>query len=190
MDFKFRNSITPNRGKILISDPFNNGNIFERSVVFLCNHDDEGSFGFIINKPIRISMKGLEDQLPETIVTAYQGGPVETDSLFYLHTLGDEIKESQPLGKGVYLGYNYKELYKKMTPELIEEGAIKLFIGYCGWASRQLDEELEKNFWAVLEIEDINDIILPREDMWQYFMQKLGKKYEIMSNFPINPNDN
>lgn len=190
MDFKFKNNIQPNRGKLLISDPYKNGSIFERSVVYLCNHDADGSFGFIINKPIRISMKGLSDQFPETILTAYQGGPVGTDSLFFIHTLGNEIGESQALGKGLFIGSNYEELYKKITPELVDEGAIKLFIGYSGWDSKQLDEEIESNFWAVLEIDDINDIMIPREDLWQYLMQKLGGKYEIMSNFPINPNDN
>lgn len=135
-------------------------------------------------------MKGIDNQFPESILTAYQGGPVGTDTLFFIHTLGNQIGESQALGKGLYLGSDYKKLYEVITPELVEEGAIKLFIGYSGWDSMQLDNEIESNFWAVHELDDINDMMLPKENMWQFFMQKLGGKYDVMSNFPLNPNDN
>lgn len=190
MDYNFRNDIQPEKGKILISDPYKNDSAFERSVIYLCNHDNEGSFGFVVNKPLRISMKGINERFPETILTGYQGGPVSTDTLFFLHTLGDRIKGSQHIKDGIYLGSNYTELYTIITPELVEEGAIKLFIGYSGWGSHQLEQEIHSNFWAVIDCKNPNDFMQSRDNLWHFFMQQLGGKYDVMKNFPINPNDN
>jgi len=190
IDISFKNSIPPRRGRVLISDPFKNEEYFERSVVFLCEHDSENSFGFILNKSVSVNISGINEQFSDKVITAFRGGPCEEDSLFYIHTLGDKIKGSQLLGNGIYLGSNYEELYKIMTPDLIEEGAIKLFIGYSGWEKEQLQNEIERNAWVVSEVDSVEEVMLPKEDLWSYFMNKLGDKYQMMTKFPIDPNSN
>lgn len=190
MDFSFENKLAPKAGRLLLSDPFESDLYFERSVVFLCQHDEESSFGFVINKPIRIGIEGVNEAFGQQPIDAFKGGPCEEESLFFLHTLGDKIQGSEQIIDGIYLGTNFSDLYKTMTPESIENGAIKLFVGYSGWSSGQLDDELKRNVWVVAEVDDINEIMLSGKDSWYEIMKRLGNKYEMMTKFPLNPNHN
>lgn len=190
MDYKFHNNIVLGRGKLLISDPYKTGDLFERSVVYICEHDDKGSFGFIVNKPIQVKMKGIGAKFPDSIFTAFQGGPCDVDSLFFFHTLGNQIKDSLNMGQGLFLGTNYQELYNIVTPDLVEEGAIKIFIGYSGWSPGQLEQELLRNSWMVCPLEEGRDIMVSNDQLWEDLLTKMGHKYQIMSRFPRNPNDN
>ncbi len=190
IDLSFENKLTPQKGRVLISDPFKSSEYFERSVVYLCEHDDKSSFGFVLNKPILVGIEGLSEAFHQEPVKAFKGGPCEEDSLFFLHTIGDKMKESQLISNEIYLGTNFNDLYEIMTPDLLEEGAIKLFIGYSGWSEGQLEAEIERNAWVVAEVDDNAEIMLHKEDLWTYFMTKLGKKYHLMTKFPLNPNYN
>lgn len=190
IDLAFHNNLAPQKGRVLISDPFQGDEYFERSVVYLCEHTEESSFGFVISQPIRIGIDGLSEEFKNKTITAYRGGPCNENTLYFLHTLGDRISGSDLIDNGIYIGSNYKDLYEKMTPELISEGAIKLFLGYSGWSAGQLEEEIAKNAWVVAEVEDIERIMLSHKDVWKHFMSKLGKKYEVMTQFPLNPSYN
>lgn len=190
IDIRFENALPPKRGRVLISDPFKNEDYFERSVIYICEHDEESTFGFVLNKPITIAFHELNQQFNDRHITAYKGGPCDEDTLFFLHTLGHKIKGSQHISNGIYLGSNYTSLYQQLTPELIEEGAIKLIIGYSGWSPGQLQEELDQNMWAISEVESLEELMLPTDDLWRYFMKKLGNKYELMTKFPLDPNAN
>lgn len=190
IDLAFKNNLLPQKGRVLISDPFKGDEYFERSVVYLCEHNADTSFGFVINKPVTIKFEGGSEIFENEYIPAFRGGPVREDTLYYLHTLGDKLKTSQPVGNGLFLGSNFDELHEIMTPELIEEGAIKLFVGYSGWAAGQLEEEIERNAWAVAEVEEIEEIMLVMDDAWKYFMAKLGTKFQLMTNFPLDPSYN
>ena len=88
IDITFKNKIPPQKGRILISDPFLGDDYFERSVVYLCEHNQEGSFGFVLNNLVEINLNDLNDQFPEITTKISTGGPVETESMFFIHTLG------------------------------------------------------------------------------------------------------
>lgn len=87
------NNVMPSRGKILISEPFLHDVTFGRSVVLLVDHTEEGSMGLIINKPLPLMLNDIikEFKYIEDI-PLHKGGPIGTDTLFYLHTL-HEIPE-------------------------------------------------------------------------------------------------
>jgi putative transcriptional regulator len=190
IDLTFKNNLAPQQGRVLISDPFKNDEYFERSVVYLCEHSAEATFGFVINKPIVIAIEGGNVSISNERIPAFKGGPVAEQTLFYLHTLGDKIKFSKPVGNGIFLGSNFEELNKVITLELIEEGAIKLFAGYSGWNPRQLEEEIKNNAWVVADVKNNEEIMLVMEDVWSYFMSELGDKYRLMTKFPLDPNFN
>ncbi|MBI2258203.1 MAG: YqgE/AlgH family protein [Flavobacteriia bacterium] len=193
MDISFENKLKPQKGRILISDPFMGDEYFERSVVYLCEHSKHGSFGFVLNNYINFNLKDLHDKFPSIQVTLSIGGPVDKESIFFIHTLGNLIPESIVIDeeKGVYMGGNFDFLYHFITQEHIEKNEIRFFIGYSGWDKDQLDSELKNHSWIVSPIEKANDIMdAMQKDLWKILMQRQGKKFKLMTYFPINPNDN
>ena len=116
------NNVLPSRGKILISEPFLRDATFGRSVVLLIDHTEEGSMGLIINKQLPIFVNDIikEFKYIENI-PLYKGGPIATDTLFYLHTLAD-IPGAIPISKGLYLNGVIKSIVStvyKYIPFLI-----------------------------------------------------------------------
>lgn len=101
------NNVMPSRGKILISEPFLHDVTFGRSVVLLVDHTEEGSMGLIINKPLPLMLNDIikEFKYIEDI-PLHKGGPIGTDTLFYLHTL-HEIPGTLPINNGLYLNGDF-----------------------------------------------------------------------------------
>jgi putative transcriptional regulator len=191
IDITFKNKIPPSKGRILISDPFLGDDFFERSVVYLCEHNKEGSFGFVINNLLEMNLNDLNDQFPSINSQISTGGPVETESMFFIHTLGKELNESVEISHGIFVGGDFGQLYGVMKEKHIQENKIRFFLGYSGWDKGQLESEIKENAWVVADIDDSKEIMQIQEpDTWKYFMRKLGSKYQVMTNFPIDPNAN
>ena len=91
-------------GKLIIAEPFSLEPHFKRSVVLLCNHDAEGSFGYIINKMLDMKLNEVMADFPEFNAPLFYGGPVQTDSLHFLHNVGDLLVGSKRISSGVYIG--------------------------------------------------------------------------------------
>src|SRR3990172_6945283 len=87
----------PSQGKLLLSEPFSSDPNFKRTVVLLAAHNEEGSVGFVLNRPMDLKLGQIIDEFKECKLPVGDGGPVQRDSLFYIHTLGDEIPESIPI---------------------------------------------------------------------------------------------
>ncbi len=191
LDISFTNKLAPKKGRILISDPFEGDEYFERSVVYLCEHSKEGSFGFVLNNLVDINIQELNPDFPEITIPMSLGGPVETESLYFLHTIGHELNESIELQKGIYIGGDFDQLAKIVKEEQFTNHQIRFFLGYSGWEAKQLDEEIADHVWIVSEIDSLDEIMNTSiEDPWKYFIQKLGGKYKLIADFPINPNQN
>lgn len=191
LDISFTNQLKPKKGRILISDPFEGDEYFERSVVYLCEHSREGSFGFVLNNLVEINIQDLNPDFPEIMVNMSMGGPVETESLYFLHTIGHELNESIELQKGIYIGGDFDQLAKIVKEEQFTKHQIRFFLGYSGWESKQLEEEIADHVWIVSEVDSLDEIMdTTIQDPWKYFIQKLGGKYKLISNFPSNPNEN
>lgn len=181
------NNILPNKGNILISEPFLRDTNFARSVILLIDHGNEGSMGIILNKRLSIRVndvvkefKYLED------IPLYKGGPVGTDTLFYLHTLSN-IEGALPLGNGLYLNGDFDAVKKYILQGNPVAGHIRFFLGYSGWEMDQLKHEIEENTWIIGDV-DIPDLLnTTGKDMWKNSLEKLGNKYETWSRFPKNP---
>lgn len=191
LDISFKNKLQAQKGRILLSDPFVGDEYFQRSVVYLCEHSAEGSFGFVLNNFIDVNLSQLNDQFPSIQSKLSLGGPVETESMYFIHTLGDELNESLVLSNGIFIGGDFEQLYKIIQPEHVTEGKIRFFLGYSGWDAGQLDHEISENAWVVAAVDDPAEIMdITKPDTWKHFMQKLGAKYKLISEFPIDPNEN
>ena len=191
LDISFTNKLAPKKGRILISDPFEGDEYFERSVVYLCEHSKEGSFGFVLNNLVDINIQELNPDFPEITIPMSLGGPVETESLYFLHTIGHELNESIELQKGIYIGGDFDQLAKIVKEEQFTNHQIRFFLGYSGCESKQLEEEIADHVWIVSEIDSLDEIMNTSiEDPWKYFIPKLGGKSKLIADFPINPNQN
>ena len=184
------NNVLPSRGKILISEPFLRDATFGRSVVLLIDHTEEGSMGMIINKQLPIfvndiikEFKYIED------IPLYKGGPIATDTLFYLHTLAD-ISGAIPISKGLFLNGDFEEIKRYILQGNQIDRYIRFFLGYSGWESEQLSTELRENTWLVSKEENAYLMNGDTKDMWKQALEKLGSKYETWSRFPQVPTFN
>ncbi len=183
--------LKPQKGKLLIAEPTLTGDVsFSRSVVLLAEHGDEGSVGFILNKPLHYHINDLvtEIQIPFQV---YNGGPVEQDNLYFIHKVPDLISNSIEISDGIYWGGDFENLIDLINKGIISEGDIRFFLGYSGWSSLQLDQELSSKSWVVVKNDYESAIIHKSSDaFWKEKMVELGGNYLLWSNAPENPSSN
>ncbi|MCD4682009.1 MAG: YqgE/AlgH family protein [Bacteroidales bacterium] len=184
------NNIKPTRGKILISEPFLVDYYFKRSVVLLAEHNEEGSFGLIINKPVDLRLSDIVKDFPSFDTPIYLGGPVKTDSLYFIHTMGNEIENSMEISEGLFWGGDIEIVKELITIERIDPKEIKFFVGYSGWVSKQLEGELARNSWLVANIKAKDVMEANPDKMWKKTVKNLGGDYAYWTNFPSDPTMN
>lgn len=178
------------KGKLLIAEPFLNDPYFKRSVVLLTEHNEKGSFGFILNKPIDLKLNEAIADMPHISAPIHLGGPVGRETLHFLHTLGDALKGSLEVLDGLYWGGDFEQLKDMISAGAVAPEQVRFFVGYSGWSPNQLDEELERNDWMIVNA-TLKDVMKEdTQDLWQDILQSLGKEYAILANFPSDPSFN
>jgi putative transcriptional regulator len=181
------NNVKPDRGSILISEPFLWDYFFKRSVVLLAEHNEEGTFGVIVNKPIKAKFNEVVRDFPEFNSKVYLGGPVQSDSLFFIHTLGEEIDNSLEIIPGIYWGGDIERVREMIELGLIKPQQIRFFVGYSGWAPKQLEGELDRNSWLVSHISASELLTANPSMLWSRTLRRMGKEYAHWNNFPDDP---
>ncbi len=184
------NNVRPGPGKILISEPFMFDYYFKRAVVLLAEHNKEGSFGVIINKPMAVSFNEVIKEFPAFSAKIYLGGPVKTDSIFFIHTLGDEIEDSMPIVKGLYWGGDLNQVKEMILLNKVDESNLKFYIGYSGWMPKQLDMELKRDSWVVSTINSDQVMSADPDKLWKDTLLNLGGDYKMWTKFPTEPTMN
>ena len=158
--FDFNSRINLKKGYLLVAQPLLIDSYFNRSVILICDHNKNGTIGLQVNKPLKSNLKSITFK---TLIVqkAFLGGPVRKN-IDYIENL---------------------ILNKK-----IQENQFKLFIGYSGWNSGQLEEELNENSWIVIPKFDIN-IIFSKDykNIWKKVLNNSNKIHKMFSNYPINP---
>lgn len=183
------NIIKPSQGKVLVAEPFVGDYYFKRSVILLAEHNEEGSYGMIFNKPLYVKLNELITDFPKFDADLFLGGPVKTDSLFYIHKF-QEVDNSIKISEDLYWGGNLDNIKELIALNKLNKENIRFFIGYSGWSPKQLDTELRENSWVVTRTK--SDILLnePPNDIWKRIVLGLGEDYAHWINFPINPDWN
>lgn len=184
-------SETPNHvGKILISDPFLQGPVFERAVILMVDHTPEGSMGFIINQPTEIRLGQAIEAVQECDFPIYYGGPVDDNMLFFIHTLGDKITKSVEIGEGLYWGGDFEEIIDLIKDDKISQDEIKFFIGYSGWGEQQIESEFEKDSWLVGEFH-MSYLFKPQtKDLWNKCLNRTDSDLSLFTKFAHTPSLN
>lgn len=179
------------KGDLLISEPNIIGDeSFSRSVVLLTEYSEDGVVGFILNKPLEYTLKDLIPEI-EIDIPVYQGGPVEMDNLYFLHSIPNLIPNSHLIVDDIYWGGDFHKVHELIQDEVITGDGIKFFLGYSGWHKDQLSQEIKANSWIIKE-KTCAEFVLSEEikDLWKNEMIELGGNYKLWSNAPENPSYN
>lgn len=181
------NVIQPAKGRLLISEPLLQDKYFQRTVVLLIEHGAEGSFGVIINKVLQ----GIQTDIFKTLGAdfhLYFGGPVDINSIFFIHKRPDLIRGGDHIAGTLYWGGNVDDLLRAIEEGEISVNDFRLFSGYSGWGSGQLERELNENTWAVAIPSDVGLLLnIPPEKLWRKMIYTLGKDYYFWNILPTDP---
>lgn len=184
------NAIKLTKGKLLIAEPSILGDSsFNRSVVLLTEHDENGSVGFIFNKPAPYTLSDLIPELDSTL-KVYFGGPVSEDNLYFVHNVPELIPDSIEITNGIYWGGDFEAVQSLIKDGVLSENDIRFFLGYSGWSEQQLEEELSITSWLVIENKFKNLFKICHNNFWKDELIKYGGEYKIWANAPKNPSLN
>ncbi len=181
------NNLQPAKGRLLLSEPLMGDYYFGRAVVLLAEHNDEGSFGLVLNKPVQQKFNSVVKDFPDFDGQLYLGGPVETNSLFFVHTIGDYIEGSIEIGSGIYWGGDIEVIKEMILLKSLTPNDIRFSVGYSGWSPDQLQDELKRNSWVVSAGLNKDILKIDPKNMWKQLLAPLGDKYSYWPNFPTDP---
>ena len=184
------NTLKASIGDVLISEPFLDDFYFRRSAILIVDHNDEGSFGVVINKRLNIPFNDIIMGFPKFDAEVYLGGPVDTDRVFFIHTIGEMIPDSHKIMSGLYWSGNINALKAMIKNDLIKSHEVRFYVGYAGWDGGQIRKELKANTWLVGKFSTKEILHTMPSKMWSNFVNKLGNKYILWNKFPVNPSDN
>ncbi|MGA5323582.1 YqgE/AlgH family protein [Streptomyces seoulensis] len=183
-------------GRLLVATPALADPNFDRAVVLLLDHDEEGSLGVVLNRPtpvdVRDVLAGWASLAGEPGVV-FQGGPVSLDSALGVAVVpgGGEGEGAAPLGwRQVHGAIGLVDL--ETPPELVASalGALRIFAGYAGWGPGQLQDELDQGAWYVVESEP-GDISSPApERLWREVLRRQRGDLAMVATYPDDPSLN
>lgn len=184
------NQLEPKKGRVLISEPFMIDEYFKRSVVFLTEHNEEGSVGFVMNKILDVNLQELINNFPAFEAKVHMGGPVQAQNLYYLHKRGDLFEDSLEVGRGIYWNGSFQRLKECIQLGQIKEDEILFFLGYSGWEKEQLEAEIKENSWLVQEVDPQLLFSGSEDDLWKRIIKASDSRIAPMADFPEDPSLN
>lgn len=175
-------------GGVLIADPFLKDLNFIRSVIFLCEHrSEEGSLGFVINHKCNKSIGELVTDLAGCDFAVYYGGPVQMNTIHFLHRCPHLITEGTEIIDGIYWGSTFAEAADLIKHNKINSSQIRFYIGYSGWAEKQLQSEVEEKTWLITYGNKRLVFNNNTEQIWPNALKQIGGEYEQLINYPLDP---
>jgi putative transcriptional regulator len=190
MDFSDHNFKNPEKGKILISEPFLLDPNFKRTIVLLAEHNEEGTLGFILNKDTGLKLNQVLEDFPEFDCPVYFGGPVSVNTLQFIHKAGPIIDDSLEIKDGLYWGGSYDKLKMLVQTGVADPDDFRFYLGYSGWSEGQLEDEISINSWIVNAISNDDIFSGDNDKLWTKILKGMGKKFAILASFPENPSVN
>lgn len=179
---------TPHVGDLLISEPFLQDENFSRSVVLLCEHNDDGSFGLVFNKPSILRINEILEDFDFLDLEVYVGGPVEQNTLHYVYWGNKELEGSIQIGENLWWGGDFEELVSRLKTGTFDLENIRFFLGYSGWAPGQLKDELTEDTWIICKEEvDRETFHLTPEELWRNLLKNMGGEFKVIANYPMDP---
>ncbi len=180
----------PEKGKVLISEPFLADSYFNRSIVYLTDHNPKGSVGFILNKKLDIRLCDAVSGFETWEENLNMGGPVAPDTLHYLHVLGNLVPKSVPVEGNIFWGGDLDTIRGLIRTRSVKPSQIRFFLGYSGWSAGQLDRELRENSWVIARVTPETVMSGWEGNSWKNFLRTFKNKYRMWADFPESPEMN
>ncbi|WP_160717495.1 YqgE/AlgH family protein [Chitinophaga solisilvae] len=134
------------RSTSLLDDTF-----FEKSILFIASYNEQGALGFVINREFLRKFNELEEFRHSVPFTLYDGGPVDKEHLYFVHRRPDLIPDGELITDNIYLGGDFKAAVMHMNNHTLSANDMRIFIGYCGWDSQELEAEIAEGSWTILD---------------------------------------
>lgn len=174
------------RGQLLLSEPFMHDPNFSRKVILLCEHEErEGTYGLVLNEQTEYSLSDALE-IDDADHPVFRGGPVEQDTLHYLHSF-QHITDATHIKDGIYYGGNLEQL---LSVQPTANDLVRFFVGYSGWGKQQLLSEMKQGSWMVSTVDLKKALILSADDLWKEVLKEMGGWYHAISNSPNDPSLN
>ncbi|NNE72002.1 MAG: YqgE/AlgH family protein [Rhodothermales bacterium] len=180
------NAVAPFPGMVLAAVPILRDPNFYRSVVLVCDHNPEGTFGLVLNREMELEPGQILDELEGAYGVIRSGGPVQPNTLHYLHELGGRIEDTVSIVDGLWWGGDFESLKAEVAAPT-SEGTIQFFLGYSGWGEGQLEQEIQEGSWAVATMRPEWLFGADPEGIWREVMLSLGGDWALMANYPDDP---
>lgn len=176
------------RGKLLIASPALTDPNFERSVVLITEHNDEGAMGIVLNRPSRMQAADVVPQLAAIAADEplFVGGPVQPDAVVLLAEFSDPAAAAWIVAADVGLATAEADLDE--LSEKVRRG--RLYAGYSGWAPGQLESELELESWIVEAPLPAELFPADPDTMWRDVLARMGGSYALVARMPDDPSLN
>jgi putative transcriptional regulator len=175
------------RGQLLLDSGQLTGSFFARTVILVCQHDAEGAFGLVLNRPTGGKVgEALAAELPDSLreLPLYLGGPVQPTAMSFLHA--DAFLSDANVMANLSVGHSLDELID-VGESFSADKQVRLFAGYSGWSPGQLEAELKRKAWLTHPASV--DLIFSADpgDLWAKLMRQKGWKNQLLSQIPDNP---
>jgi len=172
------------KGQLLLDGGKLRGSFFHRAVVLICQHEPEGALGLVLNRASGNEVgEMIVADMPESLKkqALYLGGPVEPSALSYLHT--DQLLLNANVIANVNLGHSLDDLVE-IGQSFSATQQVRVFAGYAGWSSGQLDDELKRDSWLTHPASIDLVFHTKPQQLWQMILQQKGSKYRLLSQTP------
>ncbi len=173
-------------GSLLVAAPGLEDPNFRRTVILLCEHGSAGSFGLVLNRVLAVRPGDVFDSLEPVPHPMAYGGPVQPDTMHFLHRLGDRVPDGVELPGGVHWGGDFERLQAVIEANAGLAGRARFFLGYAGWTAGQLDDEVAEGSWIATSAR-VDDVFpVSPETLWRDTMLRLGGEFALWANTPAD----
>jgi putative transcriptional regulator len=176
-------------GRLLVSTPQLDDGLFHRSVILMLQHDDNGAQGVVLNKPLGAEVDSVLPGWGEHIAspqTLFQGGPVQLDSALGLVMVSND----DDLPPGSQRLFGSVAIIDLDTPPLLvmpEVGGLRIFAGYAGWSGGQLEDELRRGSWFVVDSLPGDLLTADPGRLWEQVLLRQGDELSFVAYYPSDP---
>ncbi len=173
-------------GSILVAEPFLGDANFDRAAILVCEHNHEGTFGLVINQTTDLHLSDVIDDIYADL-PLYVGGPVQQNTLHFIHRRPDLIDNSIQIIEGLFWSGDFEQMKQAVNLGLLASDDVRFFVGYSGWNKGQLTDELLAKSWIVTRTDATFLFNTPANEFWRGILKRMGGEYKVLSNYPIDP---
>ncbi len=182
-----KQTLSPDAGMLLIAGANLLDSNFARTIILLCEHRYEGSFGLVLNQPTSLHLTDVIQDVADWDTQIYSGGPVQENTLHFIHRCPKLEIGSREIFPGVYWGGDFEALNRAVAAKHVDPSDLRFFTGYSGWSEGQLDNEIKRDSWYLSKAK-VDTVFHPDSpNHWRHIFKTMGSEYSILASFPDDP---